>query len=843
MGLHDYRHKRDFKKTAEPRGKISPDKDHLFIIQKHAASHLHYDFRLELNGVLLSWALPKGPCLDPSVKRLAMQVEDHPVDYGSFEGIIPKGQYGGGTVLLWDKGVWYPLDENPTKAYKEGHLRFELDAHKLQGRWDLFRFKEDKHWFLVKKDDEYAKPLSRYNVIEKEPLSVVTEQSIEEIKENYEHVWTKEGEKKARKQIFRQTQGSPQVLLPEDLAKAPFPSKLSPQLATLTDKAPKGDEWLHEIKWDGYRMISFIKGGEISLKSRNHLDWTAELMSLATMLKKLKFKNVVFDGEVVLLDEEGKSNFQLLQNAIMGKHSGDFIYYIFDILYYDQFDLRHLPLSKRKDILRSLLPEKHPNLIYNDHIIANGQKVFYHSCDLGLEGIISKKMDSVYEAGRSKTWLKVKCLKQQAFVIGAYSDPRGAREHFGSLLLGIYNDEGELDYVGNVGTGFTKSSLKEIYHELQHHKSRQNPFNTIPPRAGNAHWLKPVLVAEIEFTQWTESNHIRHPSFKGLRLDKKAKDIKREKITSLKDVKKEIIREKKVENNSKKASKSSHFNITHPEKILYPEDSFTKQDLLEYYESVSDYILPFIKNRPLSLVRCPKHYSGCFFQRHYNKMTPKALKSIDIESKGECEPYVYLDDKEGLLSLVQMDVLEIHPWGSTIFKLETPDIIIFDLDPAPNVSWKAIVAGALDIKRELEQLHLQSFIKTTGGKGLHVFVPIEPVYVWDDVKQFTHVFVDYLEQKHPNKYISKMTKAKRVGKIFIDYLRNQRSATAVSAYSTRSRLHAPVSVPIDWSELSTRRTDTAFTIKTLPQRLMSLKQDPWHDFWNIKQSLPLSDLK
>lgn len=834
MSLKDYHKKRDFKKTAEPKGKITCRNKYLFIIQKHAASHLHYDFRLELNGVLLSWAIPKGPCFDPSVKRLAIQVEDHPVEYGFFEGIIPKGEYGGGTVLLWDKGIWKPLDKNPLKAYKDGHLRFEIEAHKLQGRWDLFRFKDEEHWFLVKYDDHYAISLADYDVIEKEPKSILSEQTIEQINNNCEQVWTHGGKAKSSKKLQQKSS----IPLPEQLEKETFPAIITPQLATLVDEAPEGDSWLHEIKFDGYRILAFIKNGKVTLKSRNRIDWTSELSPLATSIKKMKFKNIIFDGEVVLLDKEGKSDFQLLQNAIKAEQKADFIYYIFDILYYDIYDLKSLPLIQRKEILRSVLPDKHPTLLYSDHIINGGKDIFHHSCELALEGIISKKIDSVYESRRSKNWLKVKCIKRQEFVIGGYTNPQGRRGYFGALLLGVYTN-GKLDYAGNVGTGFTKESLKEIYTQLQKQVTAINPFNVTPPNSHNVHWLNPVLVCEVEFTQWTKENHLRHASFKGLRLDKEAKEVGREKTTALQTLK------TKMKTSQKKLSKQTDantvsFKITHPDKMVYPEDKLTKQDILNYYDNICDYMLPFIKNRPLSLVRCPENYQKCFFQRHSNKSTPQALKSIDIESKDKTEPYIYLNDREGLLSTVQMGVLEIHPWGSLITALETPDMVIFDLDPASNVIWKTVVAAAFDIKAELTQLNLKSFVKTTGGKGLHLVVPIQAEYNWNEVKQFTLLFVEYLEKKNPDKYISKMTKSKRDGKIFIDYLRNQRSATAIAPYSTRARLHAPVSVPIAWEELTNRRTDTAFTIKTLLERLKSLKSDPWGEFWNIQQFLPLN---
>ncbi len=817
MGLKTYNTKRNFKKTHEPKGKISHKKKGLFTIQKHAASHLHYDFRIELDGVLLSWAVPKGPCLDPKVKRLAIHVEDHPVSYGAFEGIIPKGEYGAGAVMVWDTGFWKPLDEHPAKAYKQGHLRFELDGQKLKGRWDLFRFNTEKEWFLVKHQDEYAKPFAKYDVIEAKPRSVLTNQTITEIAKKYEPLLPKE--RTTEKQKTRLKKSKLSILL--NLNSVPFPDAVSPQLATLVYKAPAGDNWLHEIKFDGYRIISFIKGEQVVLKSRSQQDWSAKLFSLTKALKKCRFKNVIFDGEVVVLDKEGKSNFQLLQNTIKARQAADFVYYIFDLLYYDNMDLRQLPLIQRKQILRQLLPKNHPSILYSDYIINEGETVFHKACELALEGIISKKINSPYEAGRSKSWLKIKCTRRQEFVIGGYTTPKAGRFHFGSLYLGLLNEKGELDYVGKVGTGFTDKSLKEIYEKLQQHRQVKNPFHSKTLNSGEAHWVNPLLIAEVEFTEWTVGHHLRHPSFKGLKEGSKNQELQPE---------------------LSQPSKKTPFEITHADKILYPEDNISKQDVLVYYDQVSDYIAPFIQNRPLSLVRCPENYQTCFFQKHYNKTTPKTLKSVDIVNQNQNlgEPYIYLDNKEGLLSLVQMGVLEIHPWASKITTIETPDYITIDLDPAEDVRWKQVVAAAFDIRLELEQLQLKSFVKTTGGKGLHIVIPIQPDLDWKHVKNFTRVFVNYMGKKSPSTYICQMAKSKRSGKIFLDYLRNQRGATAVSAYSTRSRIHAPVSVPIEWDELTHDRRDTTFTIKTLPKRLNSLKKDPWHEYWKIKQWLNTS---
>lgn len=823
MGLKQYYKKRDFVKTPEPKGNINQKGHYLYIIQKHAASHLHYDFRLELHGVLKSWAIPKGPSLDPKIKRLAMHVEDHPVEYGSFEGIIPKGQYGGGTVMLWDKGSWEPLDENPYKAYEEGHLRFNLHADKLKGRWDLIRFKDEKHWFLIKYQDEYAKNQEDYDITNHLTRSVISNYSMDEIAEHYNPIW-----QSTEKAV------NPKIVLPKGLIKTPFPNSISPQLATLVDKPPEGSEWIHEIKFDGYRILAFKNGASTFLKSRNNKDWTKDLQPIANALNQLPFKQIIFDGEVVVVDAEGRSDFQLLQNALKNIEHAPLIYFIFDLLYFEGYDLRGLPLIERKDILKNSLNAEMPYLHFSNHILGEGKKLFDYSCNSGLEGIISKRLESTYLSKRSKGWLKVKCLKRQEFVVGGYAPPKGSRSHFGSLFLGVFDEKGDLNFTGNVGTGFNARTLNEVYQLLLQNKAESNPFTSTPPGFTRAHWVHPNLVCEVEFTEWTKEGHLRHPSFKGMRLDKKAREVVRESELFLKEVEKEEPPVSK--------SKSS-FAITHEDKILYPEDNITKRDLLNYYELISDYILPYLALRPLTLVRCPSGYNDCFFQRHYNKTRQKALYPIEDPQSKEHEQYIYLRDKQGLLGLVQMGVLEIHPWGSTINQLDHPDIIIIDLDPAQDVPWSKVVQGAKEIRNYLAQYKLTSFVKTTGGKGLHVVVPILAEYNWDEVKNFTHVFVQWMEQLNPKDYIGVMTKSKREGKIFVDYLRNQQAATAISPYSTRARPHAPVATPLSWEELSNHMEDNTYTLKTLPKRLEQLKKDPWEDFWSIKQSLRLKDLE
>ncbi|MFJ1269179.1 DNA ligase D [Legionella lytica] len=835
MDLSQYYKKRDFSKTPEPKGKISKEHPRLFIIQKHAASHLHYDFRLELHGVLKSWAVPKGPSLDPKVKRLAMHVEDHPIQYGSFEGIIPKGQYGGGTVMLWDKGTWEPLDEKPYDAYEKGHLRFILHAEKLNGRWDLIRFKDEKHWFLIKHEDEFAQSQEKYDITKALDKSVISNYRIDEIASHYDRVWSSSGEQKAKSKPKHKpkTPKKPTITLPQNLEQSEFPGFIPPQLATLVDKPPVGKQWLHEIKLDGYRILAYKNGAEVDLKSRNNNSWTHKFPSIVEAISLLPFKQILVDGEVVVLDEQGRSDFQLLQNAVKNPLKASFIYFIFDILYLDGYDLKSLPLIERKAILKNLLSVNIPSLHYSEHILKEGKKLFQYSCGHALEGVISKLASAPYLSKRSKGWLKIKCLKRQEFVIGGYTVPKGERSHFGSLFLGTYNTKGTLDFTGNVGTGFTEKSLNEINKLLKENKASKNPFNSKPPGYTTAHWLEPNLVCEVEFTEWTTEGHIRHPSFKGIRLDKKARNVRREVETPLKEIKKE-------KNSSQKSE--APFVITHPDKILYPEDKITKKDLLTYYETISDYILPYISLRPLTLVRCPSNYSQCFYQRHFNESTPETLNPFDDPDNENRERYIYLNNREGLLSLVQMGVLEIHPWGSRITHIEQPDTLVIDLDPAPDIPWKQVVAAAIEVRDHLAQYQLKSFVKSTGGKGLHVVIPIIPEYDWDTIKEFTQVFVKFLEKLKPNEYISTMSKSKRKGKIFVDYLRNQRTATAIGAYSTRARLHAPVSTPLAWDELGTRIEENSYTIKTLPKRLAQLKEDPWHDFWLVKQSLRLDQL-
>lgn len=534
MGLKTYREKRNFKKTAEPKGKRiettkkKPKK--LFVVQKHAASHLHYDFRLELNGVLLSWAVPKGPCLDPAAKRLAVHVEDHPLEYGNFEGIIPKGQYGGGTVMLWDKGTWKPEEENPEAAYRKGSMTFSLQGKKLKGKWKLLRMnRNDKTWLLIKLKDDYAQAQRDYDVTLKKPDSVKTDLSIEEIAKNYGKIWGKKGEEKRKPpaKIKKKTLDTANL----SLKSKKFPSVIFPQLATWVEEPPTGKEWLHEIKFDGYRILAFKKNNKTQLFTRRHHDWTKKFSSVANAINALPAANVILDGEVVVLDKSQHSNFQLLQNSIKESKPSSFIYYVFDLLYYDKYNLMELGLLERKNLLHQLVPFTDGKIIrYSDHVAGSGQKIFHESCKLGLEGIVSKDMNSPYVQRRGKNWLKVKCVNRQEFIICGFTKAQGQRKFFGALILGAYNKLHQLIYHGRVGTGFTEATLKSLHQLFSKHISRTSPFNPgiKIPGSSQITWLKPVLIAEIEFSEWTKDDILRAPSFKGLRHDKPAKSVTKE---------------------------------------------------------------------------------------------------------------------------------------------------------------------------------------------------------------------------------------------------------------------------------------------------------------------------
>jgi bifunctional non-homologous end joining protein LigD len=887
MSLREYKRKRDFSKTPEPAGvgaKNAPGRQ--FVVQKHAASRLHYDFRLEHDGTLKSWAVPKGPSLDPSVKSLAVQVEDHPLDYATFEGVIPEGEYGGGTVMVWDRGTWEP-EVDLKKAFKEGKLKFTLNGEKLHGSWALVRMggkagDGGKNWLLIKHKDDEAKSATKYDVTKREPLSVVSGRDLDEIAADADRVWSsnRNGSHKAVAKSKTSTKGKTQAvrnratkasangkqrkqlpLTARELAKvlgarkARMPAHFKPQLATLVTSVPEGENWLHELKFDGYRALAIIRDGKVRLVSRNDNDWTARFQPVADAVARLPITNAILDGEVVSLNEQGVSSFQRLQNVLKRGDAESLVYYAFDLPYLEGYNLTETPLVDRKEVLARLLLSANPGndgtLRYSDHIVGHGEEVLQHACRSAMEGIIAKRADSTYQQSRSPSWLKVKCLKEQEFVIGGFSKPEGARVGFGALLLGYYNKDGDLQYAGRVGTGFNTQLLKQLSKELKTLKVDSSPFvmqMTGAERRGVT-WVKPKLVGQVEFTEWTDDDRLRHPSFKGLREDKRGEEVMRERPKSTEAVEK-ASRKTRSRSAGAKASAAkaaapgseaievAGVRLTNPDRVLYPDAGITKRDLATYYEKISEWILPYVAERPLTLVRCPEGHTGeCFYQKHLTGSMPDAVEGVMVKEKGKSEEYVMIRDVAGLVSLVQMGVLEMHPWPARRDNIERPDYLVFDLDPGEGIAWKDVVQGARDVRDVLEKVGLTTFLRTSGGKGLHVCVPIARRNDWDEVKQFAKSVADRMETEQPDRYIATMSKAKRRGKVYVDYLRNQRGATAIASYSTRARAGATVATPISWDELGKLKAANTFDIKNVPTRLGRLKRDPWAEFFSTKQSL------
>lgn len=904
MSLVEYRRKRDFRVTSEPKGAKPQQHEKLqFVIQKHAASHLHYDFRLELDGVLKSWAVPKGPSLDPAVRRLAMQVEDHPLEYGDFEGIIPKGEYGGGTVMLWDKGTWEPLEDGQ-RSYDAGSLKFVLHGEKLQGGWMLVRrggrsaAADERHWFLFKERDRFASTAEDVTV--DKPLSVTTGRDLDDIAARSDRVWTAKGEVKherVRKGTGKYAHAeSPKVSakakritkqgrsrsargrsdrvpsLPsldaelKKLAakKATLPKCLEVQLATLIKEAPDGEDWLHEIKFDGYRMLCRIEKGKVRFISRNGKDWTTRFRTLGEAARELPVESAIIDGEVVVIQPNGTTSFQALQNALNSPRSAKFSFYCFDLLYLNGFDVRQVAIEDRKRLLSMVVPTSGVEAFkFSEHVIGNGPEFFAAAVRMKLEGIISKRSGQPYVSGRGMDWLKIKSSLREEFVIGGFSAPTKSRTHFGALLLGYYDKRQELVYSGRVGTGFDQRSLGELHAKFLPLVHSKSPFANLSGTTGQARdvtWLKPSLVAQVEFSNWTNDGMLRHPSFQGLREDKPAAEVVRDNTVSAPVIESasEAQTMAKRRSSARKRTTSAAANtshagegsevagvvLSHPDKILYPEEEITKLEIAQYYEQAARWMLPHTTNRLLTLVRCPAGSNArCFYQKHPGEGTSEHLRRFDVREKAKTEEYLAFYDLEGVISLVQMGVLEIHLWGSQADEFEKPDRLIFDLDPDPSVVWPQVITAAKEVRLLLKELGLVSFVKTTGGKGLHVVVPIRRRVSWDEAKTFCHEVADFLVAAAPNRYVAKMSKSLRKGKIFVDYLRNDRGATSVAPYSTRARAGAPVSVPVDWKELTPRLTSDHFNIRNLPSRFAKLKKDPWSDIFEVEQTITAAMLR
>jgi len=872
MSLDEYHRKRNFHRSPEPEGSGTEAKTtRLYVVHKHAASRLHYDLRLELDGVLKSWAVPKGPSLDPGEKRLAVHVEDHPIEYGSFEGIIPQGEYGGGTVMLWDRGEWEPV-VNAREAYRKGRLKFRLHGEKLTGLWILARMSgeagdEGKNWVLIKGKEPESGSGKQADIVDARPLSVASGRSMQEIAQDKHRVWTQAGDvAQPDEHKVQPSSGKPNKrksamdLDPSALPgvrKSPQPKHFRPQLATLVKAVPEHGEWLYELKYDGYRMLCLKTGGGARLLTRNGNDWTTKFPEIARAARSLPVEEAILDGEIVVLREDGSTDFQALQNVLQGLPAGLLVYYVFDLPHCQGYDLTRTPLVERKRFLQRLLlttGDSSGILRFGDHLEEQAAAFYETACGHALEGIVCKKANSAYEQKRSRSWIKVKCLKRQEFVIGGYTEPSGSRKGFGALLLGYYDKADKLVYAGRVGTGFNDNSLRTIASGLERLKQAEISFDFAPDHAEQrgVHWVRPELVAEVEFAFWTRDGRLRHASFLGLRRDKPPEEVVREEpeLESVEDLSQEWREErpeKKLQSgniqrkNRMKATAVAGVRLTNPERVLYPTQGATKLALARFYEQISQWILPHIVKRPLTLVRCPQgSEKDCFYQRHYNEALPEHLRGITVrENEGEAL-YVGLDGLPGLIGLVQSGVLEIHPWGSREDKLEFPDRLIFDLDPDPQMIWDDVVDAARLLNGRLQELGLRGFLKTTGGKGLHVVVPLIRRADWAEAKRFAKAVAHDMVRRAPRLFVATMSKTKRSGKIFVDYLRNSRAATSVAPYSTRARTGAPVSTPLRWDELSPKLKSDHYTIDNLPRRLSQLQDDPWQDFFTIRQSITIA---
>jgi bifunctional non-homologous end joining protein LigD len=845
--LETYNRKRDFAKTAEPPGTLAaarraPHAPALFMVQKHDATRLHYDLRLELDGVMKSWAVPNGPSLNPADKRLAVRTEDHPMSYATFEGTIPKGEYGGGTVMLWDWGRWTPHpDKDPRKTLEEGHLHFTLDGHRMQGEWVMFRLKpkgreKAENWMLKKVTDEHAG--GSMGLTERYLTSIKTGRSMQEIAAG-----KKAKELKGWKSDPYQAPSSRRKPGPQD-AKAPAPGSSrdpglrrgdakrvtkippfrEPQKATLVDHVPSGSGWIHEMKYDGYRCLLGIGGGRARVYTRSGLDWSDKFPGIVEAAARLEVGSALLDGEIVSLDEKGNTGFSALQQAI-SEGGRNLTLFLFDALEIDGEDLTGLPTIERKGRLASLVGDGlPPAILYAEHIVGHGEKLFDAMCEAGQEGIISKRADSPYRGGRTKSWLKIKCTYRQEFVILGWSESDKKGRGFRALLLGVHED-GKLRYAGKVGTGFSNQAQHDLLERFGK-IAAEKPAAAVPRAdARGAHWVKPKLVCEVAFAEFTSEGVVRHGSFLGLRSDKKAG---------------EVVEETPQPVERAAPAAGDGIKISNPERVLDPDSGVTKGELVQYYRTIGPMMMEWAAARPLSLVRCPQGRSRkCFFQKHNTGSFGPHVHQIPIEEKkGQIEDYVYVEEAAGIIACTQMGTIEFHGWGSSVAQVEKPDRLVFDIDPDEGLSFDQVKRTARDLHRHLADMGLQSFPMTTGGKGLHVVVPLTPQAEWPEVKDFAQRFAVALATAEPERFTANLAKVKRKGRIFLDYLRNQRGATAILPYSARARERAPVAAPISWDELEDLKSGAPFTVRDGEQLLERASGRALQGWGEASQVLP-----
>jgi bifunctional non-homologous end joining protein LigD len=875
-----YKATRDFSITSEPAEGGEPGKDALtFVIQKHWASRLHYDFRIELDGTMKSWAVPKGPSYDTHDRRMAVHVEDHPISYSDFEGTIPEKQYGAGKVIIWDKGTWEP-EGDPHQGYRSGNLKFQLHGHKMHGRWVLVRMKgrgdeKQEPWLLIKEKDDYARPAEEFSVVDEMPDSVkslpmpgtdekvpakVNGKAKDEAPPKAARATkaraaadAKPAARSARTTKAKADAAAVQAAdkardasLPEGVAEAPLPEEFAPELATLVDAPPANpEEWVFEVKFDGYRMLSRIENGKVRLITRNNNDWTDKLQPLQKELEDMGLPDGWYDGEIVVHDANGRPNFGLLQLAFDGSNRAEIMYFIFDAPYLGGYDLRKVALVERRALLEGALKgaKKSKLVRFSDEFGTDPEGLVAAACKIGLEGVIGKRRDSHYVSRRSPEWIKLKCGQRQEFVIAGYTDPKGSRTGVGSLLLGTYDEKGVLRYAGNVGSGFNAESLREVTARLKALETDTSPF---PPRSvpgRKHHWVKPELIAEVSFSEWTNTGSVRHPVFQGLRTDKPAEGIKRELPTPVKEVE---MKEDAEPVTKKAASKEppapegklpATLKITNGDRVVDEQSGATKMDVVRYYALVGELMMEHLKGRPVSLVRAPAGIkSELVFQKHADIRKLPGMKHMDQALDPDHPPMLEVDNVAGILSAAQWNAIEFHTQNATKKAYDKPDRMVFDLDPGEGVEWPAMQEAGQLMRAFLEELGLPAFLKTSGGKGLHVVVPIKGGKDWDTVKGFSQAIVTHLAGTLPERFSAKSGARNRVGKIFIDYLRNGQGATTVCAWSVRARPGLGISVPLAWDELKTMKSSDQWNVKNAHTRL-DKGNDPWEGYAKAAKTL------